>query len=256
MTMILRFLALFPLLFSATVHAAPGERGPLLLAAASMQEAMTAAADAWAARGHARPVLSFAGSSALARQIKAGAPADLFLSADEEWMTDVERAGFVARGTRVDLAGNSLVLITPSAKPVRLRIGRAMPIARALGEGRMAMANPDAVPAGKYGKAALSTLGVWPQVANRIARADNVRAALVLVQRGETPLGIVYATDARAIKGVTVVGTFPSNSHMPIRYPVARLSGSRNPQAEPFRQFLLSAAGKAILARFGFTPTR
>ena len=253
MTKLLRLLALLTLLLAPAAQAAPDTRGPLLLAAASMQEAMTAAADAWAARGHPRPVLSFAASSALARQVKAGAPADLFLSADEEWMTDIERAGFVAKGTRANLAGNRLVLITPAARPVRLRIGRAMPIARALGAGRLAMADPDSVPAGKEGKAALTALGVWPQVQDRIARGDNVRAALVLVERGEAPLGIVYATDARASKGVAVVGTFPASSHVPIRYPLARLTASRHKDAEPFRRFLLSSAGRAILTRYGFS---
>jgi molybdate transport system substrate-binding protein len=195
---LLRAIALPLLIAALPAQAAPDQRGPLVLAAASMQEAMTEAADAWAAQGHPRPVLSFAGSSALARQIKAGAPADLFLSADEEWMDDVEKAGQTVRGSRATLAGNRLVLITPAAHPVRLKIGRGMPIARALGNGRLAMANPDAVPAGKYGKAALTSLGVWPSVAGRVARGDNVRSALALVERGEAPLGIVYATDARA----------------------------------------------------------
>lgn len=254
MMKMLRLIALFSSLIGASAHAAPNDRGPVLLAAASMQEAMTAAADAWAARGHARPVLSFAGSSALARQIRAGAPADLFLSADEAWMTDLERAGLVVRGTRANLAGNRLVLVTPADKPVRLRIARAMLIARALGTGRLAMADPDSVPAGRYGKAALSSLGVWPQVANRVARRENVRAALALVARGESPLGIVYATDLRAAEGVRLVDTFPSNSHGPIRYPIARLKNSRHKDAEGLRRFLLSAPGKAILARYGFTP--
>ncbi len=250
---ILRLLLSISLSISAPAFAAPDNRGPLVLAAASMQEAMTQAADAWTARGHDRPVLSFAASSALARQIRAGAPADLFLSADEEWMTDVQKAGFVMRGTRANLAGNRLVLVAPAGKPVRLRIARAMPIARALGNGRLAMANPDSVPAGKYGQAALSALGVWPQLAGRIARGENVRAALALVERGATPLGVVYATDARASQGVVVVGTFPASSHPPIRYPLARLATSRHRQAEGFRRFLLSPAGKAILARHGFT---
>lgn len=253
MPLILRLLTLLALLLAPAAQAAPDTRGPLLLAAASMQEAMTAAADAWAARGHARPVLSFAASSALARQVKAGAPADLFLSADEEWMTDIERAGLVMKGTRANLAGNRLVLITPAAKPVRLRVGRAMPIGRALGAGRLAMADPDSVPAGKYGKAALTALGVWPQVQGRIARGDNVRAALLLVKRGEAPLGIVYATDARASKGVAVVGAFPPSSHAPIRYPLARLTASRHKDAEAFRRFLLSQTGRAILTRYGFS---
>lgn len=253
MKIILRLLLSISLSISAPAFAAPDNRGPLVLAAASMQEAMTQAADAWTARGHDRPVLSFAASSALARQIRAGAPADLFLSADEEWMTDVQKAGFVMRGTRANLAGNRLVLVAPAGKPVRLRIARAMPIARALGDGRLAMANPDSVPAGKYGQAALSALGVWPQLAGRIARGENVRAALALVERGATPLGVVYATDARASQGVVVVGTFPASSHPPIRYPLARLTTSRHRQAEGFRRFLLSPAGKAILARHGFT---
>lgn len=253
--MIQRFLcaiALF-LLMTPTAQGAPSNRGPLVLAAASMQEAMTAAAEAWARQGHARPVLSFAGSSALARQIRAGAPADLFLSADDDWMRDVEQAGFVVRGTRTNMVGNRLVLVTPNRKPVRLRIGRAMPIARALGNGRLAMADPDSVPAGKYGKAALTSLGVWPSVAGRIARGDNVRAALALVQRGEVPLGIVYATDARVASGVAIVGAFPARSHPPIHYPIARLTSSRHREAEAFRRFLLSSTGRAIFTRYGFT---
>lgn len=254
MTHLILRLALFLSLLAAPVaQAAPQDRGPLVLAAASMQEAMTAAAESWAARGHPRPTLSFAGSSALARQIKAGAPADLFLSADEEWMTDVEQAGLIVRGTRANMAGNRLVLITPAARPVALRIGRGMPITGALGDSRIAMADPDSVPAGKYGKAALTALGVWPSVADKVARADNVRAALSFVERGETPLGIVYATDARASRAVRVVGTFPAGSHRPIRYPLARLTASRHRDAEAFRRYLLSSAGKAILARYGFT---
>jgi molybdate transport system substrate-binding protein len=253
MTLLSRALALLALLGSSMAQAAPGDRGPLLLAAASMQEAMNATADAWAARGHPRPVLSFAASSALARQIKAGAPADLFLSADEEWMDDIERAGLIARGARANLAGNRLVLVRPANKPVALRIGRAMPIARALGDGRLAMADPDSVPAGKYGKAALTALGAWASVEAKVARADNVRAALALVERGAAPLGIVYATDARASKSVAVVGVFPAASHAPIRYPIARLTASRHRDAEAFRRFLLSSTGRSILARYGFS---
>lgn len=241
-------------LLAASPATAADNKAPVVLAAASLQEAMTAAAAAWAARRHPRPVLSFAASSSLARQIKAGAPADLFVSADEEWMDDVAKAGRIAPGTRATLAGNRLLLVTPKARPVRLTIGRAMPIARALGDGRLAMADPDAVPAGKYGKAALTALGVWGQVERRVVRADNVRGALALVERGEVPLGIVYATDARASANVTVVGAFPAASHPPIRYPIARIAGSRSADAEGFRRFLLSGAGQAILARYGFSP--
>jgi molybdate transport system substrate-binding protein len=241
------------LLLAAFPAMAASKRGPLILAAASLQESMNAAADAWAARGHPRPVLSFAGSSALARQIKAGAPADLFLSADEDWMDDVERAGFLQRGTRADLAGNRLVLVAPAGQRVALRIGRGMPIARALGNSRLAMANPDSVPAGKYGKAALTALGVWPSVSAKVARADNVRGALALVEGGAAKLGVVYATDARASKLVQVVGVFPADSHAPIRYPLARLKASTHRDAEGFRRFLLTGTGRAILGRYGFT---
>lgn len=243
------------ILFAGTwsLPAAAADKGPLVLAAASLQEGMTAAADAWTAKRHARPVLSFAGSSALARQIKAGAPADLFISADEDWMDDVEKAGFVQRGSRADLVGNRLVLIAPADSRLQLRIARGMPIAKALGNARLSIANPDSVPAGKYGKDALTALGVWSSVADRLARGDNVRSALALVERRETPLGIVYATDARASRLVRVVGVFPSNTHEPIRYPLARLTKSSHPDADAFRRFLLSHEGRAILARYGFT---
>ncbi|WP_336969942.1 molybdate ABC transporter substrate-binding protein [Sphingobium aromaticiconvertens] len=232
--------------------AAPSRTAPLVLAAASMQESLNAAADSWVIAGHPRPILSFAASSALARQIAAGGPADLFISADEEWMDAVQRRGLLAPRSRADLVANALVLIAPKGSAMRIRIGKNMPLARSLGSSRLAMADPDSVPAGKYGKAALTMLGVWPSVANKVARAENVRAALALVERGEAPLGIVYATDARASSKVMVVGTFPAASHPPIRYPIARLARSTNPEAEEFRRFLLSASGKAIFARFGF----
>lgn len=251
---ILRIFSLIGLL-SAQVTlawATPSRTAPLVLAAASMQESLNAAADSWVVAGHPRPVLSFAASSALARQIAAGGPADLFISADEEWMDDVQLRRLLAPRSRANLVANALVLIAPKEQPVQLRIAKGMPLARALGSSRLAMADPDSVPAGKYGKAALTTLGVWPSVVNKVARAENVRAALALVERGEAPLGIVYATDARASTKVTVVGTFPAASHPPIRYPIARLTRSTNPETERFRRFLLSAKGKAIFARFGF----
>ena len=217
-----------------------------------MQESLNAAADSWIAAGHPRPILSFAASSALARQIAAGGPADLFISADEEWMDDVQRRGLLAPRSRADLVANALVLIAPKGSAMKIRIAKDMPLARALGSSRLAMADPDSVPAGKYGKAALTALGVWPSVANKVARAENVRAALALVERGEAPLGIVYATDARASNKVMVVGTFPASSHPPIRYPIARIARSINPEAEGFRHFLLSPKGKAIFNRYGF----
>lgn len=229
-----------------------GPKPPLVLAAASLQESLTAAAAAWAAQGHAKPVISFGASSALARQVEAGAPADLFVSADEPWMDDVQKHGLVRPGTRVSFLANSLVLIAPAGHAPKVAIGQRFPLARLLGDGRLAMADPAAVPAGRYGKAALQALGVWPQVEGRIASGDNVRTALTFVERGEAPLGIVYATDAYAAKGVRIVGVFPANSHPPITYPVAVLKDSRNPEAEAFRRFLISPAGKAIFRRYGF----
>lgn len=250
MRLVLTVLALMAMPFGP---ATAQSKGPLVLAAASLQESLTEAADRWTAKGHPRPVLSFAASSALARQIGAGAPADLFLSADEPWMDDVANKGMIRPGSRVSFLGNQLVLIAPVSSKARLSIRANFPLARALGDGRLAMADPDSVPAGKYGKAALHHYGVWRAVEGRIARAENVRAALALVERGEAPFGIVYATDARASRKIRIIGTFPANSHSPITYPVAQLKTSTNPDAEPFRRFLLSRAGKAIFVRNGFT---
>jgi molybdate transport system substrate-binding protein len=168
-------------------------------------------------------------------------------------MDDVAKNGFVRPGTRISFLANSLVLVAPADSKARLSIGRGFPLAKALGTGRLAMADPDAVPAGKYGKAALGNLGVWPSVEAKVARAENVRAALALVERGEAPFGIVYATDAKASKGVRVVGTFPASSHPPITYPIAVLKGATSPDAEPFRRFLISREGRSIFARYGFT---
>ncbi|MET0241498.1 MAG: molybdate ABC transporter substrate-binding protein [Sphingobium sp.] len=249
-----RLLPMLTLLMAALSPAAAQDKGPLILAAASLQESLTAAADTWTARKHARPVISFAGSSALARQIGAGAPADIFISADEPWMDDVAAKGLLRPGTRVSFLSNKLVLIAPAAKPVKIAIARNFPLTKALGTGRLAMADPEAVPAGKYGKAALTALGVWASVEPHVARAENVRAALALVERGEAPLGIVYATDALASKAVRIVATFPASSHPPITYPVATLKTATSRDAEPFRRFLISREGKAIFARYGFTP--
>lgn len=226
-------------------------RGPLVLAAASMQEALTDAADAWARQGHARPVLSFAASSALARQIGAGGRADLFVSADTDWMDEVERRGLVVPRTRAVLARNRLVVVSrPGAPAVAATRGRAL--ARLLSVAPLAMADPAAVPAGKYAEEALRRMGAWSAVAPRVVRAENVRAALALVERGAAPYGIVYATDARASPVVRIAGVFPARSHTPIVYPIARLTAGVHREAEPFRRFLLSPAGQAILARRGF----
>lgn len=231
--------------------AAPSPTAPLVLAAASLQESLNAAADQWARAGHPRPVISFAASSALARQIEAGAPADLFVSADEEWMDLLATRRLIAAGTRADLVGNRLVVVEPAGRRTAVPLNGAR-LARLLGAGPLAMADPDSVPAGKYGKAALTKLGAWDAVAPRVVRAENVRAALTLVECGAAPFGIVYLTDARASSKVRIAGIFPVASHPPIVYPIARIASSTNPEGEGFRRFLLSPRGRAIFARFGF----
>ncbi|WP_426263406.1 molybdate ABC transporter substrate-binding protein [Sphingomonas sp. PWP1-2] len=237
----------------ALLAAAPAlARGPLVLAAASLQESMNAAADAWAAQRHERPVISFGGSSALARQIEAGAPADLFVSADEDWMNALARKGAIVSASRVTFLGNRLVLVAPAAVAKPVTIKRGFALTQWLGSGRLAMAD-SAVPAGKYGQQALTALGVWSAVAPKVARGDTVRSALALVERGAAPYGIVYATDAYASKRVRIVGVFPAASHPPITYPVAVLKAAPSPAAaEGFRRFLVSSAGKAIFRRYGF----
>ncbi|MEO6248803.1 MAG: molybdate ABC transporter substrate-binding protein [Sphingomicrobium sp.] len=247
-TILLRAALLIALVLPQSAWAKP----PVVLAAASLQESLTAAADAWVARGHQRPVISFAGSSALARQIEAGVPADLFVSADEAWMDYLAGRGLIQLSSRVSFLTNRLVLIVPRDSNLRLVIRPGFALARALGGGRLAMADPDAVPAGRYGKAALTALGVWPAVAAKIAPGENVRAALALVERGEVPAGIVYATDAAASRGMRVIGIFPPATHPAIRYPIALLTSATSADAEPFRRFLLSRPAKMIFRRFGF----
>jgi molybdate transport system substrate-binding protein len=247
----LRALALLLLAFTGPALAAPAQP-PLVLAAASLQESMTAAADAWARKGHPRPVISFAASSALARQVEAGAAADLFVSADEEWMDALAARGLIVPASRVTFLGNQLVVIAPVGSKARIPL-KPGPLARVLGAGPLAMADTESVPAGKYGKAALVKLGVWNAVAPHVVRAENVRAALALVERGAAPLGIVYATDAKASARVRIAGVFPAGSYPRIAYPVARLKASTNAEGEAFRWFLISREGRAIFARFGFS---
>lgn len=233
--------------------AAPAPGAPLVLAAASLQESLGAVADRWTARGHPRPVLSFAASSALARQIAAGAPADLFISADEAWMDDVAARGLIAPRARANLVRNALVIVG-AAGSAPINLGDRRRLAATLSAGPLAMADPEAVPAGRYGKAALQSLGVWESAASHVVRAENVRAALALVERGAARYGIVYATDARAAKSVRVVATFAAASHPPIVYPLARLTAAKSADAEGFRRYLLSAEARTIFRSFGFMP--
>jgi len=243
-------LALLPLAQGEITVAAP--KAPVVLAAASLQESLTEAADVYAKRGHPKPVISFASSSALAKQVEAGAPADLFLSADEPWMDALAAKNLIRKESRKSFLSNRLVLVAPASNPLKIRIAPGFPLAKALGDSRLAMGEPNSVPAGKYGKAALTKLGVWSEVEPKVAGAENVRAALQLVGRGEARAGIVYETDARASKDVVVADVFPESSHPPITYPVAILASSQNPEAVSFRAFLLSSAAKAIFHTYGF----
>ena len=230
------------------------ETPPVILAAASMQGPLDEALALWTAQGHPAPVVSYAASSALARQIEAGAPADLFISADEAWMDTLADKGLIRPESRADLVGNRLVLVAPATSTVTLDLRPGVDLAPLIGDGRLAMADPDAVPAGRYGKAALTALGAWTAIQNRVAPAENVRAALALVERGAAPLGVVYATDARASSAVRVVAVFPASSHPPIVYPIVVIAASKQDQAEPLRHFLLSAPAQSVLARHGFSP--
>ncbi len=223
-----------------------------VFAAASLKNAMDEIAAGFEQEaGHAVTV-SLAGSSALARQIQHGAPADIFISANPDWMDALERDGFIEPDSRFDLLRNTIVLIAHGrdARPVEIRPG--LDIAGMLGEGRLAMTFVDAVPAGIYGKAALRALGVWEAVRSKVAQADNVRAALALVSSGEAPLGIVYATDAAADDKVTVVGAFPARSHPPIVYPAAAVAASRNPLNARFLSWLRGPAARKAFERQGF----
>ena len=198
------------------------------------------------------PKFSFGASSSLARQIESGSPADLFVSADSEWMDYLEQRGLMRPRTRRNLVGNRLVLVAPADSNVTLAITPKFAIRAALGQGRLATGDPDSVPVGRYARAALTTLGVWDSVADRLVRADNVRGALMFVARGEAPLGIVYETDARAEPGVRTVGVFPTGSHPSIVYPVA-LTTSAAADAERFEAFLMSEDAHRVFVALGFT---
>ena len=194
---------------------------------------------------------SYAASSVLAKQIEAGAPAEVFFSADRAWVEYLEARGLLERGSPREVLGNALVLIAPADSPLHLNIAPGFDLTAALGAGRLAMADPDSVPAGKYARAALTKLGVWPRVSDRLVRGENVRAALAYVARGEAPLGIVYGSDALAEKRVRVIGMFPEDTHPPITYVLAL---SARPEAARFAEFLAGETARQIFARYGFIP--
>jgi len=243
------FLALAPLGGAAQAQG----RDLVIFAAASLKNALDDIAGSYAGETNRRvPKISYGASNALAKQIEQGAPADLFISADLDWMDYAAAKSLIRPETRVSLLGNRLVLIAPKDASVTLAMTHGLSLAAALASGRLAMANIDAVPAGKYGRAALETLGAWEGVKGQVAQAESVRAALLLVSRGEAPLGIVYRTDAAADPSVKIVGTFPEDTHPPIVYPVAVTKDSTSPDAAAFLAYLRSPAARASFERQGF----
>jgi len=225
----------------------------VVFAAASLKNALDDIAGQWQRETGKKVVISYAASNTLIKQIEQGAPADIFISADLDWMDYGQQKNLIKPDSRFNLLGNRLVLIAPKDSSVSANIQPGFDLATLLKGGRLAMGNVDAVPAGKYGNAALEKLGVWDNVKNKIAQAESVRAALLFVSRGEAPLGIVYQTDAAADPSVKIVGTFPENTHPPIIYPVALTKESTNPDAQTFLNYLRSPAARAAFERQGFT---
>jgi molybdate transport system substrate-binding protein len=229
----------------------PPKQELLVFAAASLTNVLGELGNTWNARSRTPVKFSFAASSVLARQIEAGSKAHVFVSADQEWMDYLSTRQLLAPGTRRDLVGNRLVLIAPADSQIRVGIKPGFDLLAALGDGRLSTADPDTVPAGRYARAALTSLGVWNQLADRLVRAENVRAALTYVARGEAPLGIVYATDAQIDAKVRVVATFPDSSHSPITYPAAA-TAIAGPGAAAFLAFLGSSEAAPVWKKYGF----
>lgn len=224
-----------------------------VFAAASLTDAMKDIAAIWVQAGHPAPRISFDSSSILARQIEQGAPVNVFASADEKWMNYLAKANLIAPDTRRDLLGNDLVLIVPATRPAHVDIGPGFDLSALLGpNGRLATGDPAHVPAGIYAEQALRKLGLWDKVAPRLAAAPDVRSALLLVERGEAPAGIVYSTDAAVSKAVAIAGVFPDSSHDPITYPFALTKAGDTPQARAFLAFLSTPAVRAVWVKRGF----
>ena len=244
-------LALAGLLATGTAPARADD--VLFFAAASLKNALDAIDDQYQKDTGKHVAVSLAASSTLAKQIESGAPADLFISADLDWMDYLAQNNLIKADTRKNLLGNELVLIAPKDSTSNITIAPGFGLAKALGGGKLAMADTSAVPAGKYGKAALEKLGVWDKVSGQIAQAENVRAALALVARGEAPFGIVYQTDVAVEPGVKIVATFPADTHPPIIYPIALLAGSKNPDAAAYLTYLEGAKARPLFEKQGFT---
>ena len=223
----------------------------LVFAAASLTNVLDEIGAAYTQQTKQPVKFSYAASSALARQLEAGARADVFFSADLEWMDYVQARGLIDRTTRRNVLGNRLALVAPADSKIELKIAPGFALAAVLGNGRLATGDPESVPVGKYARSALTSLGVWNDVADRLVRADNVRSALAFIARGEAPLGIVYETDAKVERRVRVVDFFPADSHSPIVYPVA-VTASARPAARQFIDFLQSAPAQEAFKKYGF----
>ncbi len=234
-------------------QAAAQGKDVIILAAASLKNALDDASADWTKQTGKATKISYAASSALAKQIESGAPADVFISADLDWMKYLSDKKLTKPDTQVNLLGNEIVLVAPKDSKVKIKIKKGFDLAKLIGDGKLAMGDFKAVPAGKYGKAALESLGVWSSVESKVAQAENVRAALKLVSTGEAPLGIVYATDANADKTVKVVGTFPEDPHPPIIYPIAQTADSKDKDTPAFLKCLQSAKAAKLFKAQGFT---
>lgn len=249
---------LFRTLAAATImmiaFLAPVAAGTVkVFAAASLKNALDEIAADWNASTGKDAVMVFAGSSALAKQIVEGAPADIFISADLAWMDDLQSRNLIDPATRGNLLGNSLVIVAPAGTDVNIDLSKPVDLAALLAGGKLAIADVKAVPAGRYAKAALESLGLWTRVEPHLAQSENVRAALAFVARGEAPLGIVYGSDAMVEAKVRVVGTFPAQSHPPIVYPAARIANAVNSDADEFLRHLRSGTARGIFESHGFT---
>lgn len=243
-------------LFGSPSLAADADKPSItVFAAASLTNALQELGDGFTKETSIPIRFSFAASSTLAREIENGAPADVFLSADQEWMDYLQTRNLVRADTRRDVLGNRLVLIAPADSAIKLKIEPRFPLAAALGKGRLATGDPDSVPVGRYAREALTALGVWNDVADRVVRADSVRSALAFVDRAEAPLGIVYETDALIDKRVRVVDVFPADSHKPIVYPIA-LTVAAKIEAARFVAYIRGPAGVVAFKAYGFTPLR
>lgn len=248
----LRTLAFGLILLAAAAVGQAAERTLTVFAAASLTNVFEEIGTAYTAETHQPVRFSFAASSALAKQIESGAPADVFVSADQEWMDYLSTRKLIQDGTRRDIVINTLVLVAPADSSIKLRIAPGFPLVQALGEkGRLATGDPASVPVGKYARAALTQLGVWSSIESRLIPADNVRTALTFVSRGEAPLGIVYGTDARADAKVRVVDVFPENTHERIAYPAAA-TAVVSAEGAGFVKFLSSGTARAIFDKAGF----